>query len=113
MDPEARRKQPRNACTEYAYDDIADEAKPVTLDEQAGEPSCDGTDHDPGEDGFGGKHRFLPCGDHRSSTGVRHYFLSGPIRDVAPDPRLVYYPGSHSPEFAVRGRVPMAEQWRP
>jgi len=56
MKPKARRKQPGNAGTENAYDDVADEAKPVTLDKEASQPSCDGTDHNPGKDGFGGKH---------------------------------------------------------
>src|SRR5690242_4107063 len=56
MKSKARRKEPRNACTENAYDDVADEAKPVTLDKPASQPSCDSTDQDPGKDGFWGKH---------------------------------------------------------
>src|SRR5262245_25207472 len=46
LNPKARCKQPRDACAEDAYDDVADETKPVTLDKEAGQPSCDSTDHD-------------------------------------------------------------------
>src|SRR5215467_5941069 len=56
MNPKARRKQPGNACAENAYDDVADQAKPVTLDKQAGQPSGHSTDNNPGENGLGGKH---------------------------------------------------------
>src|SRR5215471_383252 len=48
MNPKARRKQPRNACAENAYDDVADKAKPVTFDKVAGQPPCDSTDNNPG-----------------------------------------------------------------
>src|SRR5262249_26815266 len=60
MQAQTRREQARNAGTQYADDDVSDQAEAVALDQQAGEPACNGTNDDPGKDGFRGEHVSSP-----------------------------------------------------
>src|SRR5437660_7345515 len=56
---EPRRQQPGYSRSKNPDNDVADEAEPVALHQQAGEPTRHGADDDPGENRFRCKHQLL------------------------------------------------------